>query len=439
MSAGTAVVIALCLTSGFVTSKVKAKIPVKHLQGHPVHYQEAFIPAAIADELMAHMKTVDFPTNAADLSFYKTRHEHIGEAQPAVNGTCAHPFLIPSQDRTLCVLPGRVDVARAYVMSGGVEGLKESPAKLVSRVQSFGRYYFDLEQLPPARALFDMPAFSELAAAVCPPDATVLDPIQANLIVNIPGQTVASHIDAPYFWGADRFTLPQWLLAVMVHSGLFADRFIHQVQVVGYVHRWEDPTGARAGEFVYYDDASGVPKSVPPAPLSASSVDGSKVVHASRVYMPERAPPPLNKDKANVLRYAAGSDMWELTSGGEVVATYPTDELRFSVVYRARCFASEEKRAAFAAQRRGNPADPADTGDMLPLETVLNTLKEGLVTAGAYSRVYLNSLSPLALAELLLDSYIRYPLSHTSAFPLNVCAAKLVAPTWMAPAFDAVC
>lgn len=53
----------------------------------------------------------------------------------------------------------------------------------------------------------------------------------------MPGQTVAVHIDSPYFWGASRFTFPQWLLVAMVFSGLFADKFVHQVQVVGYLHQ----------------------------------------------------------------------------------------------------------------------------------------------------------------------------------------------------------
>ena len=46
------------------------------------------------------------------------------------------------------------------------------------------------------------------------------------------------HIDAPYFLGASRFIYPQWLLAVMVMSGLFEEQFIHQVQVVAYFHEW---------------------------------------------------------------------------------------------------------------------------------------------------------------------------------------------------------
>jgi hypothetical protein len=47
----------------------------------------------------------------------------------------------------------------------------------------------------------------------------------------VPGQTVAMHLDAPYFWGASRVSVPQWLLVSMVFSGLFQDKFVDQVQV----------------------------------------------------------------------------------------------------------------------------------------------------------------------------------------------------------------
>lgn len=37
------------------------------------------------------------------------------------------------------------------------------------------------------------------------------DPFQFNFILSVPGQTVALHLDAPYFFGATRFQVPQWL------------------------------------------------------------------------------------------------------------------------------------------------------------------------------------------------------------------------------------
>lgn len=125
----------------------RANIPA-HLLGHKLIYSKKFIPEQVGQDLVNLMKEMKtFPTNAADLTFYKTKHEHIGEAVPInENGKCDHPFLIPNSNRSLCVLPGRVDVARHYILTGGPDGIKESYDKLISRVQSFGRYMFDLNQ-----------------------------------------------------------------------------------------------------------------------------------------------------------------------------------------------------------------------------------------------------------------------------------------------------
>lgn len=418
-------------------------VPPSHLQGHPVVYEQNVIPLDVADKLDGLMKELaTFPVNTAAETVYSMKYPHIGEGQPLVNGSCTHPFLAPSPDRTLCTLPGRIDVGRHYVLSGGVEALKEPHPLLVSRVQSFIRYHWDFEKYEVMRDLFQAPNFLRLARAVCPADKQVLDPVQFNFVVNLPGQTVAAHVDAVMFWGADRFHVPQWLLAVMQFSGLFQDRFVDQVQIVAYIHRWRDANSSRAGRFVYFDDASGVPKAVPPEPLSGSSVDGSKVVHAAEVFEPHVIPPMLDKSKDSMLRWdgdgGADNGAWRLESGGELVASYTPDQLRFSIVYRARCFASEDERARYAAQKR--EGGPSGDGDMLPLAEILSTLKDGLVARGqAASRAALDALSPLDLATTLMDGYIRYPISHKAALPFNYCALKLKLPAAVAGLMDLIC
>ena len=58
-------------------------------------------------------------------------------------------------------------------------------------------------------------------AAVTLFDRPVVEPaiVFANLM--LPGQELAVHTDVPEFRGASRKNLPQWLLVVMHHSGLF--------------------------------------------------------------------------------------------------------------------------------------------------------------------------------------------------------------------------
>jgi hypothetical protein len=143
---------------GYIRS---SRLPPSHLLNHPVILDENALTSQEADDLMALMQRLgEFRTHAADLSYYKTTHEHVGEAQPlSPQGACTHPFLIPSSDRSACVLPGRLDVARAYALAGGYEGLKETLPLLLSRVQSFGRYHFNISEHAEVESLFNKPQF----------------------------------------------------------------------------------------------------------------------------------------------------------------------------------------------------------------------------------------------------------------------------------------
>mmetsp|Transcript_14435 Transcript_14435/g.25227 ORF Transcript_14435/g.25227 Transcript_14435/m.25227 type:complete len:352 (-) Transcript_14435:165-1220(-) len=265
------------------------------LPPHLLHHRLLGVPDMLdvdtSSKLLDLVKELaSFPTNVnadgKNGSFSTQLHEHVGEAVPTVNGSCAHPFLVPSGDGTLCILPGRVDIGRHYILTGGVEGLKESYESLVSRVQSFGRYNFDMEKHQVVSSLFRSESFQEYAKAVCPEERRHLDPFQYNFILQVPGQTVALHLDAPYYSRADRWTFPQWLLVAMTFSGLFEDEFIHQVQVVAYLHEW-DPSG-RSGDFVYFDEhaggfGGGTPlKLAVPNPRAGTVVDGSKVRSCDR-------------------------------------------------------------------------------------------------------------------------------------------------------------
>lgn len=58
----------------------------------------------------------------------------------------------------------------------------------------------------------------------------VTEMFQLDMVVMLPGQELPIHLNTPYFWGADRFTFPQWLLVVMKNSKLFDHLFIPQVQ-----------------------------------------------------------------------------------------------------------------------------------------------------------------------------------------------------------------
>ena len=251
--AGAAYLLPLLLAVAYLALRSERVVPRNrlpaHLQGHMVFAQRDLISAPMAKSwwpVWRIGRERRYPANTADTKFYETANEHVGEARPVreADGGCDHPYLIPNRNRTLCTLAGRIDIGRHLILTGGARGLREPYEKIISRVQSFGAYHFDLAAYPVVERLFKEESFQSAAKRVCPAHKRHLDPFQFNFILQVPGQTVSTHVDGVYFWGASRMQFPQWLLAAMKFSGLWEDVFVDQVQVVGYLHSWS-PAGER--------------------------------------------------------------------------------------------------------------------------------------------------------------------------------------------------
>jgi len=188
---------------------------------------------------------------------------------------------------------------------------------MVSRVLSFGAYIFDLDEDPIFHELFDSHNFRAAAKSVCPRDQQVLDPFQFNLIMQVPGQSVALHIDSVHFWGANRFKFPEWLLAAMKFSGFWEDKFVHQIQTVSYFH--EDFGDDLGGDFVYYHTANQPPSSIRPKPGDALSVDGSKSVHAATIFQRGAKATRIDKSMRTTLTWREGCGKWSLAANGSEI------------------------------------------------------------------------------------------------------------------------
>jgi hypothetical protein len=84
---------------------------------------------------------------------------------------------------------------------------------------------------------FNSPSFTNKVKEICAENdllakkgGSIVDELfQLDLLLILPGQELPMHLNVPYFWGADRSTLPQWLLVAMKNSHLFEDIFIPQV------------------------------------------------------------------------------------------------------------------------------------------------------------------------------------------------------------------
>ena len=70
-------------------------------------------------------------------------------------------------------------------------------------------------------------------------------------------------------------------------------------------------------------------------------------MHAAEVYLGSPASPPLpflDKNERNVLRSEGDESGWTLFAGERVLQRYAADDLRSTIVYRARCFADAERK-----------------------------------------------------------------------------------------------
>lgn len=135
-----------------------------------------------------------------------------------------------------------------------------------------------------------------------------------------------------------------------------------------------------------------------------------------------------------MLSYDGPSDSggWTLRADGGTLQTYSTDDLRSSIVYRARCFESADEAKRFDG--RGGPVP-------MSLEHVLTVLAEELVARGKVRSVEDALAMPRrAFAMKLLDTLVRYPMPPREAalLPYNYCALPRLLPPWAKPAAGAL-
>jgi hypothetical protein len=116
-----------------------------------------------------------------------------------------------------------------------------------------------------------------------------------------------------------------------------------------------------------------------------------------------------------------------IRSNGKDRKPLTTDDLRISIVYRARCFRDKAEAEKFRTN-----------ADTLTLESILDTLKRDLVKRGYLSEG--QSIESYELGLLLLRVYMRYPLPPAKAagVPYNYCALPRLVPA-LAPLFNLIC
>lgn len=123
--------------------------------------------------------------------------------------------------------------------------------------------------------------------------------------------------------------------------------------------------------------------------------------------------------------------MWKIDCMGESIKEYSTNDLRISIVYRARCFKDEAERSRFYAQT---------DADKMDLNVILSKLKQEMIRKGALTEEKAKTIGRLELSFLIMKTFIVYPLPplEYALIPLNYCALPRLVP-WTAPFVNLIC
>ena len=280
-------------------------------------------------------------------------------------------------------LPQRFDAAWNFVKTGGRFARKEEPAVLAARTNYFRETYaYDDQALDGIRPFMQHPALLEAARKVH--DCAVIVPniVYANLL--LPGQELAVHTDVPEFRGANRKLYPQWLMVVMLHSGLFEPWRRKIATGISYFGQ------AQGGALAFYPDGrEGPVRTLAARHNTAIVLDTDTVFHGvDRVAETQ----PLLATRAGMqLSWDDGG--WRAGPSDAPLARYAWQEVRFSVSWKAYCYRDEAERRLVDEQR-----------DDLDLPQILDALRQDL---GARGTAVPNDET--ALARLLIDTHIRFP------------------------------
>jgi hypothetical protein len=275
-----------------------------------------------------------------------------------------------------------------FLRSGGLEAAPDERVGTLAARTSYFReeYAYGGELFAPAIAPFLYSDRLADAARVVH-GRPVIEPQIAYANLMVPGQELAVHTDVPEFRGVSRKTVPQWLLVVMHHSGLFDAWRLHIATGIAW---FSDLDG---GALAYWPDGPDGPQLRHRIRANTALVlDTDSVFHGVARVAPDAgdAMPPIRPGCG----LAAEGDRWVLRDADDaVLADYDWSELRLSVSWKAYCFADTSARDAWRAH-----------ADDLTLDHILERLRTDLATRTG-STVARDEHLGLALIE----EYVRFP------------------------------
>jgi hypothetical protein len=287
-------------------------------------------------------------------------------------------------------LSQRHDSIINFIRTGGRMRSNESPRALAVRTSYFREEYAYGTQVRIAgiEPFLHHDAFLDAARRVH--GRAVVEPAIAYANLMVPGQELAVHTDVPEFRGCNRKAVPQWLLVVMHHSGLFDEWRMPIATGIAWFHDCD------GGALAYWPDGPGLPAATHEAAYNTAMVlDTDSVFHGvDRIADVDEADlPPL---RPGMTLAPVGGGEWTVRSGeSDPIVRYTWDDLRFSVSWKAYCFRDEAERDAWR-----------DHADDLTVDVVVDRLVDDLRERG---RVDGDVARTPELGLLMIDEYVRFP------------------------------
>jgi hypothetical protein len=235
-------------------------------------------------------------------------------------------------------------------------------------------------------SLFNHEGFIEAARQLI--DRPLIEPsmLYANFL--LPGMELATHTDTPEYRGLSKKKVPEWLLVVMAHSGLF-ERW--RIKIAAAVSFFAPCDG---GDFVLYPDGpSGEIAHVPVEENTAVVLDTDEIFHGVERVGSASAPAPPSEIGMG-LTWTGGA--WDVGFEGKApVASYPWGGLRFSLQWKAYGY-----RDAAEKQLIDDHSD--DLNEPMVREMLIEDLRLREVITDTVP-------DDTELALLLIDTYVKFP------------------------------
>ncbi|HEY5013129.1 MAG TPA: hypothetical protein VIK61_10550 [Acidimicrobiia bacterium] len=292
-------------------------------------------------------------------------------------------------------LSQRHDSVVNFIRTGGRLGRNEPPRALAVRTSYFREEYAYGTQARIAgiEPFLYHETFVDAARRVH--GRPVVEPAIAYANLMVPGQELAVHTDVPEFRGCNRKAVPQWLLVVMHHSGLFDEWRMPIATGIAWFH---DCAG---GALAYWPDGADAPPATHAARYDTAMVLDTDSVFHGVDRIAAVAVDDLPALRPGMVLEPAGNRNWIVRTPGapddaEPIARYDWDELRFSVSWKAYCFRDEAERDAWR-----------DHADDLTLDAVVDRLVADLCERGKVDRDVARTPE---LGLLMMDEYIHFPV-----------------------------